>query len=179
LIDKSGMEDTAENDKHVKKYWAFVSYSSKDKKWGKWLHNRLESFPIPKEFQGTELFDGAVLGKDLKPCFRDRDELSGSADLGPAIFKALNSTRYLIVLCSPNSAKSEWVNKEIEDFKEIGGEKRILALILDGEPNSDGDTECFPPALRYPAEPLAGDLRKEGDGKERGFLQSNFGNRPA
>ncbi|MGJ8642428.1 MAG: toll/interleukin-1 receptor domain-containing protein [Luteolibacter sp.] len=165
------MEDVAGNDDLVKKYWAFVSYSSKDKKWGKWLHNRLESFPIPKEFRGTKLFDGAVLGKDLKPCFRDRDELSGSSDLGPAIFKALNSTRYLIVLCSPNSAKSEWVNKEIEDFKEIGGEQRILALILDGEPNSGGDTECFPPALRYPAEPLAGDLRKEGDGKERGFLK--------
>ena len=28
-----------------------------------------------------------------------------------------------------------------------------------------------PPALRYPEEPLAGDLRSEGDGKERGFLK--------
>ena len=160
-----------------KKYWAFVSYSSKDRKWGKWLHNRLENYPIPKEFQGTRLFDGAVLGKDLKPCFRDRDELSGSADLGPAIFKALNQSRYLIVLCSKNSAKSEWVNKEIEDFKSIGGERKILALILDGEPNAssnekfDDSEECFPPALRYPVEPLAGDMRKEGDGKERGFLK--------
>lgn len=154
-----------------KKYWAFISYSSKDNRWGRWLHKRLESYPIPKEFQGTELFDGAVLGKDLKPCFRDRDELSGSADLGPAIEKALNESRYLIVLCSTNSAKSEWVNKEIEDFKKIGGEGKILALILEGEPNSGGDTECFPPALRYPAEPLAGDMRKDGDGKERGFLK--------
>lgn len=160
-----------------KKYWAFVSYSSKDRKWGKWLHSRLENYPILKEFQGTELFDGAVLGKDLKPCFRDRDELSGSADLGPAILKALHQSRYLIVLCSKNSAKSEWVNKEIEDFKSIGGEKNILALILDGEPNASSNPnlqdseECFPPALRYPVEPLAGDMRKEGDGKERGFLK--------
>ncbi|MGJ8643654.1 MAG: TIR domain-containing protein [Luteolibacter sp.] len=160
-----------------KKYWAFISYSSKDVKWGKWLHSRLESYPIPKEFQGTELFDGAVLGKDLKPCFRDRDELSGSSDLGPAIQKAINQSRYLIVLCSKNSAKSEWVNKEIEDFKSIGGEKNILALILDGVPNASTNPdlpdseECFPPALRYPAEPLAGDMRKEGDGKERGFLK--------
>ena len=160
-----------------KKYWAFISYSSKDAKWGKWLHKRLENYPIPKEFQRTELFDGAVLGKDLKPCFRDRDELSGSADLGPAIMRALNQTRYLIVLCSKNSAKSEWVNKEIEDFKTIGGEAKILALILDGEPNATSNSnlpdseECFPPALQYPCEPLAGDMRKEGDGKERGFLK--------
>lgn len=160
-----------------KKYWAFISYSSKDKKWGQWLHSRLESYPIPKEFQGTELFDGAILGKNLRPVFRDRDELSGSSDLGPAILNALQESRYLIVLCSKNSAKSEWVNKEIEDFKKLHGEKNILALILDGEPNAttinalSNDQDCFPPALRYPAEPLAGDLRKEGDGKERGFLK--------
>ena len=160
-----------------KKYWAFISYSSKDQKWGQWLHRRLENYPIPKEFQGTELFDGSVLGKNLRPVFRDRDELSGSSDLGPAILSALKESRYLIVLCSKNSAQSEWVNKEIEDFRAIGGSKNILALILDGEPNATSNSnisdteECFPPSLRYPHEPLAGDLRKEGDGKERGFLK--------
>ena len=154
-----------------KKYWAFISYSSKDKKWGQWLHKRLERYPIPKELQGTTLFDGAILGKHLRPIFRDRDELSGSADLGPALEKALRESRYLVVLCSKQSAASTWVNKEIEDFKAIAGEKNILALILDGEPNSGGSEECFPPALRYPNEPLAGDLRKDGDGKERGILK--------
>ena len=164
-------------DSESKKYWAFISYSSKDKKWGSWLHKRLENYPIPKEFQKTELFDGAILGKNLRPVFRDRDELAGSSELGPAIFSALEQSRYLIVLCSKNSAQSEWVNKEIEDFKDLdeGNAKYILALILDGEPNATSNTkvddseECFPPALRYPLEPLAGDLRKEGDGKERGF----------
>lgn len=159
------------------KYWAFISYSSKDRRWGQWLHRRLESYPIPRQFQGTRLFDGAVLGRNLRPIFRDRDELSGSSELGPAIQHALEQTRYLIVLCSKSSAKSKWVNKEIEDFKATGREKNILALILDGEPNATSrddlpdSEECFPPALRYPAEPLAGDLRKEGDGKERGFLK--------
>ncbi len=160
-----------------KKYWAFISYSSKDRKWAQWLHSRLENYPIPKEFQGTTVFDGAPLGKNLRPIFRDRDELTGSAELGPAIQRALEQSRYLIVLCSPNSAKSVWVNKEIESFKLLGGEKNILALIVDGEPNAsssqvvDSALECFPPELRYPAEPLAGDLRKEGDGKARGFLK--------
>lgn len=55
-------------------YWAFVSYSSKDRKWGEWLHRRLENYPIPAEFQGLEIFDGAVLGKNLRPVFRDRDD---------------------------------------------------------------------------------------------------------
>ena len=162
-----------------KTFWAFISYSSLDKKWGAWMHKKLENYPIPSDFQGEELFDGAVLGKNLRPIFRDRDELSGSAELGPAIMEALEKSRFLIVLCSKNSAKSEWVNKEIEDFKTLkqGNGQRILALIIDGEPNatssnkSDSAEECFPPALRYPLEPLAGDLRKEGDGKERGFLK--------
>ncbi len=162
-----------------KKYWAFVSYSSTDKKWGKWLHRRLESYPVPKEFQGKEIFDGDPLGKNLRPCFRDRDELPGAAELGPAILKALNNSRFLVVLCSKNSAQSTWVNKEITDFQAINpeNEKCILALILDGEPNATSNEkfpdseECFPPALRAPHEPLAGDLRKNGDGKQRGFLK--------
>ncbi len=158
-----------------KQYWAFISYSSKDRRWGEWLHRRLESYPIPPEFRGLEVFDGAVLGKNLRPVFRDRDELASSADLGEAIRKALEASRFLVVLCSKNAAKSKWVNKEIEDFQAMGKGDRILALILDGEPNATEqgrpEEECFPPALRYPAEPIAGDLRKEGDGKARGFLK--------
>ena len=160
-----------------KKYWAFISYSSKDAKWGKWLHKRLENYSIPTEFQQIEFLDGTKLGKHVRPVFRDRDELSSSAELGPAILEALENSRFLIVLCSPNSAKSEWVNKEIEDFRDIHGDDKVLALILDGEPNAstnqglDNDLECFPPALRAPLEPLAGDLRPEADGKERGFLK--------
>ena len=121
--------------------------------------------------------DGEVLGDRLRPIFRDRDELSSSQELGPRLTEALAQSRYLIVICSPNSASSQWVNKEIADFREVSPDGRVLALILDGEPNAttradvDSALECFPPELRLPFEPLAGDLRKEGDGKERGFLK--------
>ena len=166
-------------DPEPKRYWAFISYSSKDRKEGEWLQRRLERYPIPQDLRGTEIMDGEILGKFLRPVFRDRDELSGSAHLGPAIHAALRASRFLIVLCSPNSARSAWVNKEILDFMSLRPENpdRILALILSGEPNASSnpafsdDLECMPPALRYPAEPLAGDLRPEGDGRERGFLK--------
>ena len=162
---------------NTKKYWAFISYSSKDKKWGAWLHKRLENYSIPAELQGIEFADGTKLGSRFRPIFRDRDELSSSEKLGPAIEAALKQSRYLIVLCSPNSAQSQWVNKEIEQFKRISADGKILALIIDGVPNatsqkdSSDNSECFPPALRYPMEPLAADLREEGDGKERGVLK--------
>ena len=159
------------------KYRAFISYSSRDAKWGKWLHKRLENYTIPDGFRQIEFSDGKKLGKHIRPVFRDRDELAGSAELGPAILEALKNSCFLIVLCSLNSAQSKWVNKEIEDFRAIHGDRKVLALILDGEPNAstnpklDDDLECFPPALRLPLEPLAGDLRAEADGKERGFLK--------
>lgn len=159
------------------RYWAFVSYSSDDRKWGAWLHRQLENFPIPREFRGNEVFDGGVLGKYLRPIFLDRYELSGSSDLGLAIQRALERSHFLVVLCSKHSAQSRWVNQEIETFRKLKGDSNILALILDGIPNAsstagiDDSEECFPPALRYPNEPLAGDMRKSGDGRERGFLK--------
>jgi len=154
------------------KYWAFISYSSKDSAWGNWLRRRLENYRIPKDLQGHRLSDGTMLGKFIRPIFRDRDELHSSANLGEEIGKALDDSRYLIVLCSPYSAQSRWVNKEITEFQAKGRGDRIFALILAGEPNSsDPNSECFPPALRQPEEPIAGDLRKQGDGRDRGFLK--------
>jgi len=160
------------NNKKDKKYWAFISYSSKDRRKGNWLHKRLENYSIPIEFQGQEIFDGDVLGKNLIPIFKDREELSSNSNLGKEIYSALERSRFLVVLCSKDAAKSKWVNKEIEDFQSMGKGDRILALILNGVPNAKNpEDECFPPALRYPNEPIAGDLRSEGDGKERGFIK--------
>ncbi len=161
-------------DESERKYWAFISYSSADKRVAKWLRRRLESYLIPADYrpQGDK-----ELPQYLRPVFRDRDELSGASNLGPALKEALEQSRFLVVLCSPNSARSKWVDMEIEDFRKLHGADRVLALILDGEPNAssndalDDGLESFPPALRYPHEPLAGDLRKEADGKERGFLK--------
>ena len=128
--------------KSQKKYWAFISYSAKDEKWGQWLRKRLEGYPLPKALRGTKLSDGTELPKHLRPVFRDRDELTGSSDLGPALRDALTDSRYLIVLCSPHSAQSKWVNEEILEFQKQGRGQQILALIIEGEPNSqDPETE--------------------------------------
>lgn len=167
-----------------KHYKAFISYSHQDEKFGQWLHKQLENYKIPKELQE----DYPELPKKLFPLFRDREELSTSSDLGTEILKALHHSEYLIVICSPNSAKSQWVNQEIIDFKKIHGEKKVHAIIIDGEPHAkdndkfDDDLECFPEALKYKVneggnltnistEPIAGDLRKGKDGKELGKLK--------
>ena len=150
------------------------------------LHRALEHYPIPKDLRGRPGRDGPVPEK-IFPVFRDRDELPLASDLGSTITDALRASRYLIVLCSPNSAKSRWVDEEIRTFKAMGREDRILALILDGEPNAadvpgQEDRECFPPCLKVrvgtdgvptkePVEPIGGDLRKGKDGWTAAFLK--------
>ncbi len=173
MADVSLMDDKA-------KYWAFISYSHDDDGWGKWLHRALERYRTPRRLVGRTSRDGAV-PKRPYPIFRDREELPTSADLGASIRNALEQSRYLIVICSPSSAKSIWVNEEVLQFKRLGRENRILCLIVDGEPNASDKEgreaeECFCPALRFAiddegaytdrrTEPIAADARPGKDTK--------------
>lgn len=147
-------------------YVAFISYSHKDAAIGRWLHRKLEGYRLPKRLAGTQGEDGEVPAS-LTPIFRDRDELPAAGDLSERVRSALAVSRNLIVLCSPNSAASPWVAKEIETFRELHPGRPIFTAIVDGEPG-----ECFSPALlKGGIEPLAADLRKEGDGQRLGLLK--------
>ena len=168
------------------KYWAFLSYSHRDRQWADWLHRHLESYRVPDQLVGREVL-GAVVSKRLAPIFRDRDELAASDDLGHNIRVALAASRHLIVLCSPAAAVSRWTNEEIATFKRLHPDRRVLAAIIAGEPFASEmpgreAEECFPPALRQRfgadgeptderAEPIAADFRPRADGKRLGFLK--------
>jgi len=102
---------------------------------------------------GTETEAGTLPGR-ITPIFRDRDELSSASNLSDKINEALEQSRNLIVICSPNSAKSRWVNEEVLAYKRLGRSGRIYCLIVDGEPNASEDPEtaaleCFPAAIRF------------------------------
>lgn len=169
------------------RYRAFISYSHRDRKWGEWLHKALERYRVPKELIGTQGSHG-VVPSSLFPVFRDRDEISVATDLPAVIKEALDKSDCLVVICSPRSATSEWVEKEILEFKRLGRANRIFALIVDGDlyaaPKSGGQAqlECFPDALTLAitegaqhgverTEPAAADARPQGDGKEEALLK--------
>jgi tetratricopeptide (TPR) repeat protein len=169
-----------------RKYWAFISYSHRDTRWADWLHKAIESYRPPSSLVGTATAFGPV-PKRLTPVFRDREELASATDLGSVINAALSGSATQIVICSPQAAKSRWVNEEILAFKRLGREHRIFCLIVDGEPNAtdmpgrEGD-ECFPPALRFHlgpdgnlgtarTEPIAADAREGKDGKHNAKLK--------
>jgi len=173
-------------DRLLSHYYAFLSYSHKDEELAGWLHRELERFRVPAALAG-KLSTNGVIPKRLTPIFRDRHELAAASDLGEEIQAALASSQYLIVLCSPDAAKSHWTNAEIEVFKRARPDGCVLAAIVAGEPFASDipgreAEECFPPALRQKydrrgrptgkrAEPLAADLRETGDGRRMGFLK--------
>ena len=121
---------------------AFISYSHRDLSWGTWLQKKIETFRIPKDMRGER-----PKGQGLR-VFRDQTDLAGT-ELQDSLRQNLDVSRYLIVLCSPASAASSWVNEEVKYFVSLGRVSRIIPFIVDGEPLSeDPALECFPPALR-------------------------------
>jgi hypothetical protein len=148
------------------RYAAFLSYSHKDAAAARWLHRRLETYRLPRRLVGSAGEHGPVPAR-LTPIFRDREELPAAGDLSERVRAALAQSRHLIVICSPNSAASPWVAKEIETFRELHPGRPVYAAIVDGDPD-----QCFPRGLAgVGIEPLAADLRKDRDGRRLGFLK--------
>jgi hypothetical protein len=153
------------------RYWAFISYSHKDAAFGRRLHSRLESYSLPRRLVGRATLHGPV-PKRLAPIFRDRDELPAANDLTAEVRAALQRSRSLVVICSPDAATSKWVSREVDLFRALHPDRPILAAIRDGEP-----AECFPEAIRRigtageQIEPLAADFRSGRDGRHLGLLK--------
>ena len=144
-----------------KGYFAFISYSHKDEKQAKWLHKRLEHYRLPTNLNGRD-----DLPKRIHPVFRDYNELK-AGNLSEQIYDALRRSKYLIVICSPKAAQSEYVGKEIEYFKSLGRTDKIIPYIIDGKPfDDDPAIECFPKAIKElrgtPEEILGADIQEGG-----------------
>ena len=152
------------------RFKAFISYSHHDRGWSAWLQRALESYRIPRRLVGSKSKLGPV-PRRLTPVFRDREDLPSASDLSVKVKESLQASEALIVVCSPASAGSKWVNEEIRYFRSLGREDKIFALIVDGDPQPDDPSlQCFPHALTTgldgtPHEPLAADARKWADGK--------------
>src|SRR5437016_3275575 len=168
------------------RYYAFLSYSHKDRDLADWLHRELEKFRVPHSLAGKLTANG-VVPRRLTPIFRDQHDLSAGGDLAEEIKAALAASQFLVVLCSPTAAKSRWTNAEVESFKRTRPEGCVLAAVAAGEPFASDmpgheDEECFPPALRFKydrrghqtakrSEPLAADFREAGEGQRMAFLK--------
>ena len=159
------------------KYYAFISYKREDEEWAAWLQHEFEHYRLPSTLNGRP-----DLPTEFGPIFRDVDELS-AGNLPVQIHEALEVSAHLIVICSPQSAKSEWVNKEISDFLEIGKQKGIdntdnlFPFIVEGTPHAArAEEECFPAILRdlpTSKERIGGNVNETG--RDKAFIKTLAG----
>lgn len=141
------MEETKQEittmDQQQYKYFAFISYNSKDTEWGKKVQKKLEHYRMP----ATLCSEHGWKRTPIKPVFFAPTDIQPGG-LSEELQERLRASRNLIVICSPNSAKSEWVGKEIEFFHKLGRTNQIHFFIVEGEPHSGNpDTECFNPII--------------------------------
>jgi tetratricopeptide (TPR) repeat protein len=158
------------------KYAAFLSYNHRDRDFARWLHRSIETYSPPSNVRAAQTHA-------LKPIFMDREELASSGDLAKSVRDALENSAALVVICSPNSATSKWVNEEVRTFQQLGRADRIFCIVAGGDPGKlpqsvDAFNEsCFPPSLLFDsegnrlAEPLAADVRQTADGKKGAALK--------
>ena len=164
-----------------KRYRAFISYSQRDKSFARRLHRALETYRVPAGINAQGLGQKRTLGR----FFRDDDEMGASQSLGAALEGALDDAENLIVVCTPASARSTWVDAEVRRFKRRGS-AGVFAVIAGGAPNAgDPARECFPPSLKVridaagrptgePDEPRAPDLEREGFARIRAQLAAGL-----
>ena len=126
------------------KYFAFISYSRKNEKEAIWLQKKLESYRLPAVLQ--KQYEG--LPKKLH-IFRDKTDICAGDTVENALSRELQDSKNLIVLCSPDSAKSEYVHYEIQSFLSLGrSTENIFPLIIAGSPSAESEQCCFSPQLK-------------------------------
>lgn len=126
------------------KYFAFISYSSHDYKWGKRIQDKLEHYRMPT----TLCSKHGWKRQPMRPVFFAPTDIQPGG-LSEELQERLKASRNLIVVCSPHSAQSEWVGKEIAYFHQLGRTLRIQFFIVDGVPHSGNPkTECFNPIIK-------------------------------
>lgn len=125
-------------------YFAFISYKREDEKWASWLQRKLEYYRLPSCVRK----ENPALPEKIRPVFKDTTDLEPGV-LAKKIQNALISSKFLIVICSPHSANSVWVSKEIQLFINSGRADNIIPFIVGGKPNAvNPNEECFPEGLR-------------------------------
>ena len=155
-------------------YYAFVSYRSSDEKWAKWVQQQIEAYKLPAVLQKK---NPQAPKTRIRPLFRYHTDIQPN-ELKEELRSKLEQSQYLLVICSPRSAQSQWVGQEIENFVLMGRRDRIIPIIVDGRPYSgDPATECFHPVIHkyFPHsdnieedhEILGVNLNEEGSGSKR------------
>ena len=136
-------------------YDVFFSYRHRplDNEITQKLFNLAENYKLPASLQAKGMHG-------VRRAFRDTEELAVSKILTDTIDKALSSTDCLVVVCSTDTPSSEWVDREVANFIEIGRADHVFPILISGDPETS-----FPPSLKLIPDIMDRlmDIRAEGN----------------
>jgi tetratricopeptide (TPR) repeat protein len=112
---------------------------------------RLEGFRVDRELVGCPTRIGPV-PETLRPIFSDRHDFFASPSLEPATVAALADSAALVILASPHSVRSRYVDKQIKFFKLRHPERPVIVLIVEGRLDESERTGARS-ALRFAVAP--------------------------
>jgi len=144
-----------EDQKPTQTYDAFISYSRKDAAFASKLKKSLEDYTPPADLK--------VPQRRLN-IFLDKEDFTGT-EYQRSLGKHLKYSAKMLVICSPNSRNSWYVNDEIRRFAKTTGTENIVPILLSGIPNNEARSGqevemAFPDALcEVMAMPLAAEYR--------------------
>ena len=119
-------------------YDVFFSYRHRplDSEITQKLFNLAENYRLPASLREKGLHG-------VRRAFRDTEELPVSRILTDTIDKALHSTDCLVVVCSTDTPSSEWVDREVATFIEIGRADHVFPILISGDPETS-----FPASMK-------------------------------
>ena len=112
-------------------YDVFFSYRHRplDSEITQKLFDLAEKYRLP-----ASLRDKGMHG--VRRAFRDTEELPVSRILTDTIDNALRSTDCLVVVCSTDTPSSEWVDREVATFIELGRADHVFPILISGDPET-------------------------------------------
>lgn len=119
-------------------YDVFFSYRHRplDSEITQKLFNLAENYRLP-----ASLREKGMHG--VRRAFRDTEELPVSRILTDTIDNALRSTDCLVVVCSEDTPSSEWVDREVATFIELGRADHVFPILISGDPETS-----FPDSMK-------------------------------
>ena len=111
--------------------WAGVSFVFEDAFWCDWLYREFDGLRVPR----------SLIRRPSRHGLPYPDRLSVSPDPADPVqlenyAETLRTAQHLIVIVSPSSGQSDLMKEHMRAFRAAGGEERIVALIVKGEPGS-------------------------------------------
>ena len=154
-----------------RKYQAFISYSC-----------AADAELAPAVQVALERFGQPWYSRASMEVFRDQTDLAITPDLTGEIQKALEQSECFILLASPEGARSQWVEKEIQFWLQHRPASPLLIVLTGGELKWGGDdfdwdkSTALPRALgrAFKSEPLWADLRWADTDAERSLRNPRF-----